>query len=183
MSLSRMNESDPRAGETGVPPAGPRLNIIVARARNGVIGRDNQLPWHIPEELRYFKATTMGHVLLMGRRTFDSIGRPLPGRETIVLSRDPAWHHEGCHRAGDLDEALSIARGLAAHEVFVAGGATVYELALPRTQRLLITEVGLSPEGDVFFPEPRLTDWRETRREARRSERGIDFELTEWHRR
>ena len=88
------------------PPA-PRLTVVVARARNGVIGRDNALPWHLPEDLQHFKATTMGHPILMGRRTFESIGRPLPGRRSIVLSRDPGWAREGCERAGSLDEAIA----------------------------------------------------------------------------
>ena len=158
----------------------PRLNLIVARARNGVIGRGNALPWHIPEELRHFKATTLGHVLLMGRRTFDSIGRPLPGRETIVLSRDPAWQHAGCHRAADLDDALALAARLGAREIFAAGGASVYAEALPRAERLFITEVDLDPDGDVVFPEPLAADWRESRREACRSQTGIGYELTEW---
>ena len=87
----------------------PRVTLLVARARNGVIGRDNTLPWHLPEDLRHFKATTMGHPIVMGRRTYESIGRPLPGRRTIVVTRDPTWTQPGCERAGSLDEAIRLA--------------------------------------------------------------------------
>ena len=87
----------------------PRITLLVARARNGVIGRDNALPWHLPEDLRHFKATTMGHPIVMGRRTYESIGRPLPGRRTIVVTRDPTWAQPGCERAGSLAEAIRLA--------------------------------------------------------------------------
>lgn len=138
----------------------PSIVIVVARARNGTIGRDNALPWHLPEDLRHFKATTMGGTLIMGRRTFESIGRPLPGRRTIVLTRDAGWSHDGCERAGSLDEALSRCAGL--EQVFVVGGAQVYAQALPRADRIVLTEVDADVEGDAWFPAPDPAIWRAT---------------------
>jgi dihydrofolate reductase len=136
----------------------PRIVLVVARARNGVIGRDNALPWHLPEDLQHFKATTMGGTLLMGRRTFESIGRPLPGRRTLVLTRDPSWSHAGCERAGSLDEALALSADRP--EVFVVGGAEVYAQALPRADRIVVTEVEVEVDGDAFFPPLDPADWR-----------------------
>lgn len=134
-----------------------RLSAIAALASNGVIGQGNALPWRLPEDLRRFKQLTLGHTLLMGRRTFDSIGRPLPGRTTVVLTRQPGWSHPGVLVAHDLDEALRLAP---TPEVFVAGGAEVYRLALPHTQRLLLTRLHRDYPGDTFFPEVDLSQWR-----------------------
>jgi dihydrofolate reductase len=138
--------------------ARPRVSIIVARARNGVIGRDNGLPWHLPEDLRHFRATTLGHPVVMGRRTFESIGRPLPGRRNIVLSREAGWSHPGCERAGSLSEALALCA--AQPEVFVIGGAQVYTEALGVADRLLVTEVDVDADGDARFPAPDPRHWR-----------------------
>lgn len=141
-----------------------RITIIAAVARNGVIGLDGTMPWHLPEELAHFKATTMGHPLVMGRATFESIGRVLPGRRTIVVSRDPAWHHPGVETAHSFAEALSLAGP--ADEVFVAGGAQIYAEAMPFAHRMLVTEVDAEPEGDTFFPAWARADWWEESREA-----------------
>lgn len=141
-----------------------RLTIIAAVARNGVIGHDGGMPWHLPDELAHFKATTMGHTLLMGRRTFESIGRALPGRRTIVVTRDAQWHHSGVETAHSFAQALALAGP--ADEVFVAGGAQVYEQALPFTHRMLLTEVDATPEGDTWFPAWARADWSEEGREA-----------------
>ncbi len=140
-----------------------RISLIAAVARNGVIGREGGMPWHLPDELRRFKATTMGHTLVMGRRTFDGIGRVLPGRRTIVLTRDPGWQHADVEVAHSFPEAVSLAGP--ADEVFVAGGAQVYAEALPYAHRLVITEVDDEPEGDTYFPEWDRSQWRETARE------------------
>ena len=140
-----------------------RISIIAAVARNGIIGRDGEMPWHLPDELRHFKATTLGHPLVMGRRTFEAIGRALPGRRTIVLTRDPGWHHADVETAHSFPEAVALAGP--ADEVFVAGGAQVYADALPYAHRLLITEVDAEPEGDTFFPEWDRAAWREESRE------------------
>jgi dihydrofolate reductase len=142
-----------------------RISIIAAVARNGVIGVGNALPWHLPEDFAYFKHTTMGHPLVMGRRTFDSIGRALPGRRTIVMTRRNDWHHADVETAHSLPEALALAGP--ADEVFVAGGGEVYAEALPYAHRLLVTEVDQEAEGDVRFPEIDERSWRETAREQR----------------
>ena len=140
-----------------------RISIIAAVARNGVIGHEGRMPWHLPEELAHFKAVTMGHALVMGRSTFESIGRVLPGRRTIVLTRDPAWQHPGVEAAHSFAEAVSLAGP--ADEVFVAGGAQVYAAALPVTDALVMTWVDAEPEGDTYFPQVDWDDWREDVRE------------------
>ena len=141
----------------------PAISLIAAVARNGVIGKDGRLPWHLPDELARFKATTMGHPLVMGRATFESIGRTLPGRRTIVVTRDPPWHHPGVESAHSFAEALSLAGP--ADEVFVAGGAEVYAEALPFAHRLVLTEVDAEPEGDTWFPAWDRASWVEESRE------------------
>lgn len=140
------------------------VTLIAAVARNGVIGADGGIPWHLPEDFAHFKATTLGHTLVMGRATYDSIGRPLPGRTTIVVTRNPEWSAEGVLVAHSVDEALAM-RGDG--QVFVAGGAEIYELALPYADLLLISEVHAEPEGDTFFPQVDEGTWAETAREAR----------------
>ena len=140
-----------------------RITLIAAVARNGVIGLDGAMPWHLPEELAHFKATTMGHALIMGRTTFESIGRALPGRRTIVVTRDPSWHHADVEAAHSFPDAVSLAGP--ADEVFVAGGAQIYAEALPYARRLLITEVDAEPEGDTWFPVWPRDEWREDVRE------------------
>jgi dihydrofolate reductase len=140
-----------------------RITLIAAVARNGVIGHNGRMPWHLPDELAHFKATTMGHALVMGRRTFESIGRALPGRRTIVVTRDPAWHHPGVETAHSFPEAVALAGP--ADEVFVAGGAQVYAEALPFAHRLLLTEVDAEPGGDTWFPAWDRDAWREDVRE------------------
>ena len=141
------------------------VTLIAAVGRNGVIGADNDMPWHLPEDFAYFKRTTMGHPMVMGRKTFDSIGRVLPGRRTIVVTRQPDWSHPGVETAHSLADALALAGP--ADEVFVCGGGQVYAEAMPFAQRLLITEVDQSPEGDVTFPEIDISQWREVGREPR----------------
>ena len=134
-----------------------RLSIIAAVARNGVIGHRGGMPWHLPGELAQFKATTLGHTLVMGRATFDSIGRALPGRRTIVITRNPTWHHAGVETAHSFADALALAGP--GDEVFAAGGAQIYELALPFAQRLVITEVDAEPEGDTWVPSWARAPW------------------------
>jgi len=141
----------------------PRLSIIVAYAANRVIGRDNRLPWRLPGDLAHFKRTTMGRPVVMGRRTWESIGRPLPGRRNVVLSRDRMWNADGAERAGSLDDALALC--VDADEAFVIGGAEVYEQALPHTHRVVATEIGRDYEGDAWFP-PLDSTWREVARDV-----------------
>ena len=142
-----------------------QVTLIAAVGRNGVIGADNDMPWHLPEDFAFFKRTTMGHPMVMGRKTFDSIGRVLPGRRTIVVTRQQDWSHPDVETAHSLTEALALAGP--ASEVFVCGGGQVYAEAMPWAQRLLITEVDQSPEGDVRFPALDPAQWQETAREDR----------------
>jgi dihydrofolate reductase len=148
----------------------PKLVAVVAVARNGVIGADNGLPWRVSSDLKRFKALTMGKPMIMGRRTWDSIGRPLPGREIVVLTRDPGFAAEGAHVAQSPDEALAIARRLAAYvgagEIIVAGGTEVFRAFLDRTDLIHLTEIALEPSGDVFFPALDPQEWREIARET-----------------
>ncbi|MEN3213532.1 dihydrofolate reductase [Methylorubrum populi] len=141
----------------------PRVSLIAAVARNGVIGRDNDLVWRISSDLKRFKALTMGKPILMGRKTWDSIGRPLPGRRSLVLTRDRALTLSDVTVVHDWDEALAAAGG---DELMVVGGAEIYRLALPHADRLHLTEVDAAPEGDVHFPPFDRTAFRETLREA-----------------
>ncbi len=145
------------------------VTIVAAVASNGVIGRDGDLAVRIPEDLRRFKAMTMGHTLVMGRRTWDSIGRALPGRRTIVVTRQADWSAEGADRATSLDQALAAA---GADEVFVVGGAEIYRQALDRSDVMELTEVRAEPDGDVWFPPFDPADWLEVSRE---SGDGYDF--------
>jgi dihydrofolate reductase len=139
------------------------ITVLAAVGANLVIGRDGQMPWHLPEDLAHFKAVTMGHTMVMGRKTYDSIGRALPGRRTIVITRQPGWHAPSVEVAHSLPEALSLA-GPA--DVFVIGGSDVYREAMPYADQMLLTEVEQSPEGDAYFPAFQPGDWREVAREA-----------------
>jgi dihydrofolate reductase len=127
----------------------PTVSLVAAVARNGVIGRDNGLAWHLSSDLKRFKALTMGKPMLMGRRTWDSIGRPLPGRRTLVLTRDRGFRAAGAEIVHDWDAALAAAAGT---DLMVVGGAEIYALALPHADRLHLTEVEAEPDGDVRFP-------------------------------
>lgn len=146
-----------------------RLAVMVAAAENGVIGSNNALPWHLPEDLRYFKRVTLGKPVVMGRKTFESIGRPLPGRTNIVITRNPDFHAEGVKVVASLDEALDLAGDIAlidgALELVVIGGAEIYGLAIPRADRLYITEVHAEVSGDTHLPQINWTEWREVSRE------------------
>jgi dihydrofolate reductase len=157
-------------------PGGHRPEVIgiAAVARNGVIGAGDDIPWRIPEDWARFKTITMGHVLIMGRKTYDSIGRPLPGRTTIVLTRDPAWRADGVVAVADLDDAFDRARALAPAKVFVAGGGQIYAAAWDRLDSLEITEVDSQPDGDVRFP-PIGPDWLEIDRVEREGFAFISF--------
>jgi dihydrofolate reductase len=136
------------------------ISIIVARAANGVIGRGGKLPWHISEDLKRFKRLTMGSVMVMGRKTFDSLPGLLPGRRHIVLTRDTAWSAPGAEIARDADAAIALAGG---ERISVIGGAEIFDLFLPRASRVELTEVLADIDGDTFMPDPREGGgWRET---------------------
>jgi dihydrofolate reductase len=143
---------------------------VAAYAANRVIGDRGRIPWRLPEDFAHFKATTMGGVLVMGRATYDSIGRPLPGRSTVVVTRDPEWSADGVLVAHSLQEALDLAAP--------RPGETIYRQALPLATHQILTEVDLCPEGDAHYPEFSAEDWRETRREPR-----VGFTWVWWERR
>lgn len=144
------------------------LVIVVAVAENGVIGRDNQLLWRLKTDLRRFRDLTWGKPMIMGRKTFQSIGKPLPGRETIVLTRDRNFSADGVHVAHDWGEAVSIGSALAqsmeADAIAVVGGAEIYNLAMPHVEKIYLTEVHAAPEGDAVFPPVDRSRFREIRR-------------------
>jgi dihydrofolate reductase len=154
------------------------LTLLAAVGSNGVIGRDNDLPWHLPEDLGHFKRVTMGHTLVMGRRTFDSIGRPLPGRTTVVVTRQRDWSADGVTVTHSLPEALAAAAGADGARVFVVGGGEVYAQALPLADRMLLTEVDQAPEGDARFPVFDRTEWAETAREQHDGFAFVTYERT-----
>jgi len=147
-----------------------RLALIAAVARNGVIGRDGELPWRISADLRFFKTTTMGKPMIMGRRTFDSIGKALPGRANIVVTRSADFTADDVEVAADLDQALAIAAATGAEEVMAIGGGEIYAAALPRADRLYLTEVHIDAEGDVHFPTFDRAQWREVSRDDHAAE-------------
>ena len=146
----------------------PRISIIVAMAKNRVIGADNKLPWHLSSDLKRFKALTMGHHIIMGRRTFDSIGRILPGRTSVVISRNPDLHCDSALVADSFGKALELAASDS--EVFVIGGEQIFREALPAADRILLTEIDRDFAGDIFFPPLSQGDWVETAREDLRDE-------------
>lgn len=144
--------------------ARPRITLLAAVAENGVIGRDNALIWRLRSDLQRFKALTLGKPVVMGRKTYESIGRPLPGRRILVLTRDPGFTAPGIETVGSWGEAMDAA--VPAGELMVAGGGEIYRLALPQADRIHLTEVALAPEGDTVFPPFDRAAFRETLREA-----------------
>ncbi|WP_415882751.1 type 3 dihydrofolate reductase [Neptuniibacter sp. QD72_48] len=145
------------------------LAIIVAQAKNRVIGVNNKLPWHLPEDLRYFKQVTMGKPIIMGRNTYESIGRPLPGRTNIVISRQESYAPQGVKVVSSLEAAIDMAESVAmidgASEAMVIGGGQIYAQALEKADRLYLTEVDAEIEGDAWFPEFARENWKEVGRE------------------
>ncbi|TCS44013.1 dihydrofolate reductase [Reinekea marinisedimentorum] len=147
-----------------------RISLIWAMAENRTIGRNNKLPWHLPNDLKYFKQLTTGKAVIMGRKTYESIGKPLPNRTNIVITRDESYRAEGVHVVTSLDQAIELAEASslvnASDEVIVMGGAEIYKLCLPRADRLYITFVHAEVAGDAFFPEFDLSQFTEIGREA-----------------
>ena len=154
-------------------PVAARICLIAALAANRVIGRNNTLPWHLPADLKRFKALTMGHPVLMGRKTYESIGKPLPGRRNLVITRNHGYSAPGCEVVHSLDAALAACAG--AQDIFIIGGAELYREALPRAQRLEFTEIHAEFEGDASFPQFASDQWRETAREIHGAEAGAPF--------
>lgn len=145
------------------------LSLICAMDENMVIGRNNSLPWHLPEDLKYFKRTTMGNSIIMGRKTFESIGKALPGRTNIVITGNRDYEAEGVRVVASLEEAMELAENIAfidgSTEAFVIGGAALYESALPLVQRMHLTLVHAEVDGDTFFPDFDVDEWQEVSRE------------------
>jgi len=151
-----------------------RLALIAAMAGNRVIGRDNQLPWRLSADLRHFKALTMGKPVIMGRNTHESIGKPLPGRSNIVVTRDPHYRAPGCQVVHSLEQALQAAAGHA--EVMVIGGAELYRQTLQRADRLYLTLVKAEVQGDALFPELDWSRWRELQRESHPADTSNEYD-------
>ncbi|WP_309912264.1 dihydrofolate reductase [Arcicella sp. BE51] len=150
-----------------------KLSIIVAVAENGVIGHNNQLIWRLPEDLKMFKRLTTGHPVIMGRKTFESIGKPLPNRTSIIITRDQDFQVEGCITVHSLEDAIEAASEIEDNETFIIGGAEIYRLSLPFADKIYLTEVHHAFEGDTFFPSIDKNIWEEVSR--------IDHETDEKH--
>jgi len=156
------------------------LTLIVAYSTNRAIGRDNALPWKLPGDLAHFKRSTLGHPIIMGRKTWDSLGRPLPGRSNIVISRNPDFSAAGAILAPTLEAAVAACGDI--DEAFVIGGAQIYAQALPQARRVLATEVHADVEGDAFFPLLPSFQWKETAREPQPAENGYDYDFVTYER-
>ncbi|WP_322054151.1 dihydrofolate reductase [Paraburkholderia bannensis] len=161
------------------------LTLIVARAQNGVIGRDNELPWRLPEDLAFFKRTTMGAPIVMGRKTHESIGRALPGRRNIVVTRDASKRFGGCDTVTSLEAALELAGQDQAPEAFLIGGAQLYAEGIALAHKLIVTEIAADFEGDAHFPAPDPAIWVETARETLHANapNNFDFAFVTYERR
>ncbi len=147
-----------------------RLALIVAMAENRVIGVNNNLPWYLPDDLRYFKSITMGKPIIMGRKTFESIGKPLPGRTNIIISRNPELEPDGCSVVSTLEDAVELSENISlidgATEAIVIGGGQIYALALPLVDRIYLTQVHAEINGNAWFPKFDRSDWQEVGRET-----------------
>ncbi len=150
-----------------------KISIIVAMASNRVIGLNNQLPWHLSADLKKFKQITMGSPILMGRKTYESIGRPLPGRRNLIISRNPNYLQPGCQVFTDIDQAITSCQS--EDEIFVIGGASFYQAMLPKADTLYITEIKQCFEGDTFFPEINSEDWLEIERQDINNDPSVEF--------
>ena len=159
----------------------PLVSVIAAMARNRVIGIHNTLPWRLPEDLKHFKALTMGHHIVMGRKTYESIGKPLPGRTTVIVTSDPAYRVEGCLTAHSIEAAIAVCAGDA--EIFFVGGAELYAQVLPRADRLYLTEIQADYAGDAWFPEFDQARWREAERREKVSGDGQGYHFVTYERR
>lgn len=159
-----------------------KLALIVAVAQNRVIGRDNKLPWYLPNDLKYFKQTTLGKPVIMGRKTYESIGKPLPGRTNIVITRQAGYQPEGVKVVGTVEDAIKVAESVCLidgqEEAMVMGGAEIYGLTLPHCERLYLTEVHAEVDGDAWFPEYEKSEWKEVTREDFKAEGPNPFDYS-----
>lgn len=162
-------------------PTKAQINVIAAMARNRVIGIGNTLPWHLPADLQHFRALTMGHHIIMGRKTYESIGKPLPGRTTVIVTRDADYHAKGCITAGSIDVAIAACG--ADPEIFFVGGAELYRQVLSRADRLYLTEIQAEYPGDAHFPALDTSDWQESDRQVNVSPDGLGYHFVTYQRR
>jgi dihydrofolate reductase len=168
-----MQQGDETTGAT-------RVYLVAAVAKNGVIGARGKLPWHLPEDLKHFKQLTLGHPVIMGRLTWASLGKPLPGRENIVVSRQPAFEAPGASVASSVEAAVALCAGEPV--AFVIGGAEIYAAALPLADGLVLTEIDKDYEGDTRFPDWDRKAWRETQKEAHTAADGVRFNFVLYER-
>jgi dihydrofolate reductase len=147
-------------GTGGSGTGGVILSFIVAAGENNVIGKDNQLPWHLPSDMKYFKNQTWGMTVIMGRKSLESLGKPLKGRKNIVVSRNKDWQPEGALVAHSIEEAIELAKQTGVKEIFIIGGAQVFKTSMPLVQRIYLTRIHHSFEGDAFFPELSPAEWQ-----------------------
>jgi dihydrofolate reductase len=167
-------------GRPSVSLDATRIYLVAAIAKNGVIGANGKLPWHLPEDLQHFKKITFGHPVIMGRRTWKSLGKPLPGRENIVISREPGFEAPGASVAASLEAAIALCAGEPV--AYVIGGAEIYAAALPFADGLVLTEIDGDYEGDTRFPEWDRKAWRVAQREAHTSSTGVRFDFVRYER-
>ena len=154
-----------------------RISIIVAMDEGRVIGNDGGIPWHLPADLKFFKSVTMGKPIIMGRSTYESIGRPLPGRTNIIITRNKEFQADGCRLTFSVDEALDIARAEDAEEAMIIGGGVIFEQTLDRTDRLYLTQIGAHLIGDTQFPVIKTEEWQEVSREEYAADGDNPFDL------
>jgi len=158
---------------------GKKVTIIAAMARNRAIGLDGEMPWHLPAELKHFKESTIGKPIVMGRKTWESIGRVLPGRQNIVITRNPSFQAPGCTLARSLDQAMDLALG---EEVMIIGGGQLYRLAMAVADRMILTRVDCEPGADTWFPEWQPEDWQQAniRNESANEQNPHAYQVIEW---
>jgi len=168
------------SGAPSVAPVATRVYLVAAVSLNGVIGANGQLPWHLPEDLRHFKNLTLGHPVIMGRRTWESLGKPLPGRENIVVSRKAGFEAPGASAAATIEGAIALCTGEPV--AFVIGGAEIYAAALPLADGLVLTEIRETYEGDTRFPDWDRKAWRVAQKETHTSADGVRFDYVRYER-
>lgn len=154
------------------------ISTIVAAAKNGVIGKDNQIPWYLSEDLKFFKRTTINHHIIMGRKCFESIGRPLPKRTNIIVTRNPYYIASGCLVVHSIEEALELAQNNGETEAFIIGGGMIYEQSAEYWDRVYFTEVHAEVEGDIFFPKLDTQIWNKVKSEAHQADAKNEYDFT-----
>jgi dihydrofolate reductase len=155
-----------------------KITAIVAVGKNNVIGHNNQIPWYLPEDLKWFKRQTLGHAVVMGRKCFESIGRPLPKRTNIIITRDVFYLAQGCEVVHSLQEALQLAKNIEETEVFIIGGGEIYLQSLALCDKLIVTDVDIDAEGDIFFPDIDEREWQLTFEEKHQKDEKNDWNYT-----